>query len=86
MLFHTGGSFVWFAVLSVFVCLLQLSHSYLYDLAYVDYNLNQNPLATTPLEYWGEVSQRMDECTSIPSTIKWSLFPAGYAFSAIIAC
>ena len=51
------GSSVWFAVLSVLVWLLQFSEAYRYDLAYVDYNLNQNQLATTPLEYWGEVSQ-----------------------------
>lgn len=54
MLSAVGGGFVLFRVLSIFVCLSQLSTAYLYDLAYVDYNLNQNPLATTPLEYWGE--------------------------------
>lgn len=48
------GGCVSFAVLSVLVCLSQFCNAYLYDLEYVDYNLNQNPLATTPLEYWGE--------------------------------
>ena len=42
---------VWFVLLSVF---LSFSQAYRYDPAYVDYNLNQNKLATNPLEYWGE--------------------------------
>lgn len=60
MMFFDGGSSLIFAVLSVLVCLLHLSEAYLYDLAYVDWNLNQNPLATTPLEYAGEVSTLID--------------------------
>ena len=46
-----GSGIVYFALLSVFVF---LSQAYRYDLEYADYNLNQNKLATHPLEYWGE--------------------------------
>jgi alpha-1,3-glucan synthase len=51
MSFTAGSGIVYFALLSVFVF---LSQAYRYDLEYVDYNLNQNKLATLPLEYWGE--------------------------------
>lgn len=46
--------FVWRTVVSLllFIATIPFACSYRYDVAYADYNLNQNQYAVDPLDYW----------------------------------
>ena len=54
----------WRAILTALFLVAQPLHSYRYDPAYTQYNLNQNETAVDPLDYWGEWSSH--EYTASP--------------------
>ncbi|KAK4501124.1 hypothetical protein PRZ48_006930 [Zasmidium cellare] len=48
--------------------LCALCAAYRYDAAYTEYNLNQNPYAVSPLQYWGQWHDSPENYTSSPDS------------------
>ena len=56
-----------FALVVALLHLISYVYSFPYDPTHIDFNLNQNKAAKTPLEYWGE----WENHTYNPSPSNW---------------
>lgn len=60
------GSFGGLVVLLALLC--NQGDAYHYDVAYTEYNLNENKYAIDPLDYWGQWHSSPDNYTSSPTS------------------